>query len=59
MVKLDFDDVLIVPQFSDITSRSQVDVTTTIQGKWGTSITGAPSLLPIWMVSVHLVCIVH
>lgn len=42
MVKLDFDDVLIVPQFSDITSRSQVDVTTTIQGRWGTTITGVP-----------------
>jgi GMP reductase len=42
MMKLDFDDVLIVPQFSNITSRSQVNVTTTIQGKWGTSITGVP-----------------
>jgi len=42
MMKLDFDDVLIVPQFSDITSRSQVDVVTDIQGKWGTTITGAP-----------------
>lgn len=42
MKKLDFDDVLIVPQFSDITSRSQVELSTTIQGKWGTSITGVP-----------------
>lgn len=42
MNKLDFDDVLIVPQFSDITSRSQVEVSTIIQGKWGTSITGVP-----------------
>ena len=42
MTKLDFDDVLIVPQFSDITSRSQVDVVTDIQGKWGTTITGVP-----------------
>jgi GMP reductase len=42
MTKLDFDDVLIVPQFSDITSRSQVEVSTTIQGKWGTAITGVP-----------------
>ena len=41
-VKLDFDDVLIVPQFSDITSRSQVDVSTTISGRWGASITGVP-----------------
>lgn len=41
-VKLDFDDVLIVPQFSDITSRSQVELTTTLQGKWGASITGVP-----------------
>ena len=40
--KLDFDDVLIVPQFSDITSRSQVEVVTDIQGKWGTTITGVP-----------------
>jgi GMP reductase len=42
MVKLDFDDVLIVPQFSDITSRSQVEVVTDICGKWGTTITGVP-----------------
>lgn len=41
-VKLDFDDVLIVPQFSDITSRSQVDVNTTITGRWGASIPGVP-----------------
>ncbi len=41
-VKLDFDDVLIVPQFSDITSRSQVDVSTTISGRWGANITGVP-----------------
>lgn len=41
-VKLDFDDVLIVPQFSDITSRNQVDVNTTIAGRWGASITGVP-----------------
>lgn len=41
-VKLDFNDVLIVPQFSDITSRSQVDVSTTISGRWGASITGVP-----------------
>jgi GMP reductase len=41
-VQLDFDDVLIVPQFSDITSRSQVDLKTTINGKWGASITGVP-----------------
>lgn len=42
MQKLDFDDVLIVPQFSDITSRSQVEVITTLQGKWGATITGVP-----------------
>lgn len=41
-MKLDFDDVLILPQFSDITSRSQVSLRTTINGKWGTSITGIP-----------------
>ena len=42
MVKLDFDDVLIVPQFSDITSRSQVTLETTLQGRWGARITGVP-----------------
>jgi len=41
-VKLDFDDVLIVPQFSDITSRQQVKVETSIQGKWGARISGVP-----------------
>lgn len=41
-IKLDFDDVLIVPQFSDITSRSQVDLVTTIEGKWSSEITGVP-----------------
>lgn len=40
--KLDFDDILIVPQFSDITSRRQVEVITTIKGKWGATITGVP-----------------
>ena len=42
MIKLDFNDVLIVPRFSNITSRSQVEVETTIQGKWGAKIHGAP-----------------
>lgn len=42
MTKMDFDDVLIVPQFSDITSRSQVDLTTTLQGCHGAQITGVP-----------------
>lgn len=42
MVKLDFDDVLLVPQFSDVASRSQVETSTIIQGKWGCSITGVP-----------------
>lgn len=41
-IKLDFDDVLIVPQFSDITSRSQVDLRTDIHGKWGAKIHGVP-----------------
>jgi GMP reductase len=41
-VKLDFDDVLIVPQFSDITSRNQVELTTTISGCHGAEITGVP-----------------
>lgn len=40
--KYDFDDVLIIPQFSDITSRSQVKVEETIRGKWGATITGVP-----------------
>jgi len=40
--KLDFDDVLIVPQFSDITSRNHVKVETTINGKWGAQLTGVP-----------------
>lgn len=42
MVKLDFDDVLIVPQFSDITSRQQVNVTRTLKGCHGAEITGVP-----------------
>lgn len=41
-IKLDFDDVLIVPQFSDITSRKQVNLETTIVGYHGASITGVP-----------------
>jgi GMP reductase len=41
-VKLDFDDVLIVPQFSDITSRNQVELTNTISGCHGAEITGVP-----------------
>ena len=41
-IKLDFDDVLIVPQFSDITSRSQVTLETNILGRWGATITGVP-----------------
>lgn len=40
--KLDFDDVLIVPQFSDITSRSQVNLETTLWGRWGSDLTGVP-----------------
>jgi GMP reductase len=41
-IKLDFDDVLIVPQFTDVTSRSQVELARTIHGRWGSSITGVP-----------------
>ena len=41
-VKLDFDDVLIVPQFSDITSRNQVELTTSLTGCHGAEIIGVP-----------------
>ena len=41
-IKLDFDDVLIVPQFSDISSRSDVNLETEIVGKWGGKIQGVP-----------------
>jgi len=41
-IKLDFDDVLIVPQFTDVTSRSQVELKRTLHGRWGSSITGVP-----------------
>lgn len=41
-VKLDFDDVLIVPQFSDISSRSEVSLEKEITGRWGAKISGVP-----------------
>jgi len=41
-IMLDFDDVLIVPQFSDINSRSEVKLKTEISGKWGAKIKGVP-----------------
>lgn len=41
-VKLDFNDVLIVPQFSDITSRKEVELETTFKGKWGAEFRGVP-----------------
>jgi len=43
-VKLDFSDVLLVPQETRVESRSQVNLVTTIQGVHGASITGIPIL---------------
>ena len=40
--KLDFDDVLLVPQFTDVTTRSQVNLETTIHGVHGQKLTGIP-----------------
>ena len=41
-VKLDFDDILLVPQFTDVTSRKQVTLTTEIHGRWGQTLRGVP-----------------
>lgn len=41
-VKLDFDDVMIVPQFTDVTSRKQVKLSTNIKGVWGQTLSGVP-----------------
>lgn len=41
-LKLDFEDVLIVPSVTRVDSRSKVDLVRTINGKWGASITGVP-----------------
>jgi GMP reductase len=41
-VKLDFEDVLLVPRSSKVVSRANVNLVRTINGKWGSSITGVP-----------------
>ena len=41
-IKLDFDDILISPQFTDVTSRKQVRLTTEVKGAWGQVLTGVP-----------------
>jgi GMP reductase len=41
-VKLDFDDVMICPQFTDVDSRKKVMLTTDIKGHWGQTLTGIP-----------------
>jgi GMP reductase len=41
-VKLDFDDVMLVPQISDIGSRLEVNLVTKITGMYGKSISGIP-----------------
>lgn len=40
--KLDFDDVMLVPSYSDITSRKNVVLTREIRGRWGQTLTGVP-----------------
>lgn len=41
-VKLDFDDILISPQFTDVTSRKHVQLTTKIRGAYGQELVGVP-----------------
>lgn len=41
-VKLDFDDLMICPQFTDVDSRNKVRLTTEIYGHWGQTLTGVP-----------------
>jgi len=40
--KLDFDDVMLVPSYSDMTSRKEVMLTREIRGRWGQTLTGVP-----------------
>ena len=41
-VKLDFDDLMICPQYTDVDSRKKVSLTREIKGHWGQTLTGVP-----------------